>query len=112
MRLCALRPQTRPRHLGPAASRVGSERGWKEQPIIEPPEEPRHLEAVRQTSGEVEGGEVQALVKTWDPTRGEYDWFVPLESREDRLGQFQRGPDFDFTENHHWAQRTYPSGGA
>ena len=61
------------------------------------------------------GQEIPSHVKAWDPTRGEYDWFDPHtgaehKNREDRLDQFQKGPDYTFTDNHHEARRFYPVG--
>ena len=41
---------------------------------------------------------------------GEYDWFAPIQGREELLDAFQQGPDYAFTENHHQARRTHQMG--
>ena len=49
-------------------------------------------------------------VRDWNETRGEYDWFAPVEGREDLLDAFQQGPDYEFADNHHVARKTHPAG--
>ena len=69
-----------------------------------------HLAALREkTRGDEEEGP-PTHVRTWDPARGEYDWFTPQPGREDLLDQYREGPDYGFTENHHTARRLNPVG--
>jgi len=89
--------------------------GWKEQPPIPEAEVAQHLEALDKPVAPGGGQEIPSHVKAWDPTRGEYDWFDPHtgaehKNREDRLDEFQKGPDYTFTDNHHEARRLYPVG--
>ena len=84
--------------------------GWKAQAAIGKEEIPARLAALRPPGPKEEEGAEPTHMRDWNATRGEYDWFNPIEGREDLLDAFQQGPDYQFLANHHEAKRTHPMG--